>query len=71
MQFFEDGEVHVFNLYVRFFRSPRQQGSIWGSFRGAKGGVQDGPGIVLVRTLFRLAARDRFLHRLGRPLEPF
>ena len=38
---------------------------------GGPGGVQDGLGIVLVRTLFRLAARDRFLHRLGPLLRSF
>ena len=65
MPFFQDVEVHNFNIYVRFFRSSRREGSIGGSFWGSHGGVQNGLGIVWVRTLFRLAARDRFLDPFG------
>ena len=35
------------------------------------GGVQDGLGIVLVRSFFRLAVWDRFFEPLGCLLEPF
>ena len=35
------------------------------------GAVQDGLGIVLVRSFFRLALRDRFLEPLGCLLESF
>ena len=37
-ELFEDVEVHVFNMYVLFDRSPRGQGSFWASCWGSQGG---------------------------------
>ena len=56
MQFFEDVEVRVFNLYVSFFRSPRRQG-----FGARFGEPRGGSKTVLASSWFGLF----FVLRLG------